>query len=128
MGEDATQRADAQRLLTMTQDEVRRNNKRAEAMQAVMGGTDETVAAEKERGGKMMADTMSAIAANGQARKDAAAEQYLQAQAGIDQQKMQMQADKANNISSAIQGVMGAAGGIANAFSGGGSNAARVTQ
>ena len=36
MGEDATQRADAQRLLTMTQDEVRRNNRRAEAMQAVM--------------------------------------------------------------------------------------------
>ena len=128
MGEDATQRAEVQRLITMTQDEARRNNKRAEAMQAVMGGTDETVAAEKERGGKMMADTMSAIAANGQARKDAAAEQYLQAQAGIDQQKMQMQADKANNISSAIQGVMGAAGGIANAFSGGGSNAARVTQ
>ena len=32
MGEDATQRADVQRLITMTQDEARRNNKRAEAM------------------------------------------------------------------------------------------------
>lgn len=123
MGEDSTQLADAQRRLTMTQDEVRRNNKRAEAMQAVMGGTDETVAAEKERGGKMVADTMSAIAANGQARKDRAAEQYMQAQAGIDQQRMALADEKAANISSAVQGALGAAGNIAGAFSGGGSMA-----
>lgn len=45
--EDATQRADAQRILTMTEESIKNRNKQAAATAAVMGGTEESVAAAK---------------------------------------------------------------------------------
>ena len=45
--EDATQRADAQRILTMTEESIKNRNKVAAGAQAVMGGTEESVAATK---------------------------------------------------------------------------------
>lgn len=68
--EDATQRADAQRLLTMTEEAIKRQNKAAEGRRAVMGGTDESVSAEKEAGNKAYADVVSQIAASAADRKD----------------------------------------------------------
>ena len=43
--EDYTQRADAQRILTQTEESIKNRNKQAAGIQAVMGGTDESVAA-----------------------------------------------------------------------------------
>lgn len=43
--EDSTQRADAQRILTMTQDSIRERNRQASGAQAVMGGTEGVAAA-----------------------------------------------------------------------------------
>ena len=40
--EDATQRADAQRILTQTEESIRNRNRQAAGAQAVMGGTDES--------------------------------------------------------------------------------------
>lgn len=45
--EDATQRADAQRILTMINESIRQRNQQAAGAQAVMGGTEESVAAAK---------------------------------------------------------------------------------
>ena len=56
--EDATQRADAQRILTMTEDSIKRRNKAAAGTAAVMGGTDESVAAEKAANAQTMADAL----------------------------------------------------------------------
>ena len=44
--EDATQRADAQSILTRTEEALRARNKAAEGAAAVMGGTEKSVAAE----------------------------------------------------------------------------------
>lgn len=47
--EDYTQRADAQRILTQTEESIKNRNKQAAGIQAVMGGTDESLAAAKKR-------------------------------------------------------------------------------
>jgi hypothetical protein len=80
--EDATQRADAQRLLTMTEEAIKQRNKAAEGRRAVMGGTDESVAAEKEAGNKAYADVVSQIAASAADRKDAIERQYQERKEG----------------------------------------------
>lgn len=114
--EDATQRADAQRLITMTEDALKRRNKAAQGVQAVMGGTNESVAADKEASVKALADTASQITANAAGRKDAIEEQYMQNKSGLNAQLNEISSQKANSISDAIAGVGDAAGGIAGAF------------
>lgn len=68
--EDATQRADAQRILTEAMDRIKRRNQAAAGAAAVMGSSPETVAVEKEANAHELADTASQIAAAGAARKD----------------------------------------------------------
>ncbi len=68
--EDATQRADAQRILAQTEESIKQRNKQAAGSAAVMGGTDESVAAAKAANNQALADATSQIAANAEARKD----------------------------------------------------------
>jgi hypothetical protein len=82
--EDATQRADAQRLLTMTEEAIKQRNKAAEGRRAVMGGTEESVAAEKEAGNRVYADVVSQIAANAADRKDEIEKQYQEKKEGYE--------------------------------------------
>ena len=110
--EDATQRADAQRLLSMTRDTIRERNRSTAGRQAVMGGTDAAVAAEKERNNKLYGDTLSRINAQGEARKDKIEGIYLNRADRIDKSMQQTEQDRANAITSAIKGV-GAAGAAA---------------
>ena len=79
-------------------------------MQAVMGGTDESVAAAKEANAKALADTASQIAVNAEARKDAIEQQYLQTDNELTQQLNAIQQGKANAIAGAVKGVADAAG------------------
>ena len=81
--EDTTQRADAQRILTLTEDNIKRRNKAAEGTQAVMGGTEESVAATKAANAQALADATSTIAVNGEQRKDAIEGQYRQRDAAL---------------------------------------------
>lgn len=74
--EDATQRADAQRLLSETEEAIRQRNRAAEGKAALMGGTDESVEAARAANAAQYADTASRIAAAGDARKDAIERQY----------------------------------------------------
>ena len=103
--EDATQRADAQRLLTMTEESIRKRNQQAAGSAAVMGGTDESVAAAKEANGKALSDTMSNINASAEARKDQIEQSYRQKDDEYVNQLNQIEQGKANAISGAVQGV-----------------------
>lgn len=107
--EDATQRADAQRILTMTEESIKNRNKQAAGAQAVIGGTDESVAAAKAANNEALASATSQIAANADARKDAIEQQYMQKDDQYVQQLNQIEQGKAQAVSQAIQGVTSAA-------------------
>lgn len=108
--EDATQRADAQRILTLTQENIKNRNKAAAGVQAVMGGTDESTAAAKEANNKALAAATATIAVNGEQRKDAIEGQYRERDAALNEQLNQIEKGKAEAIGQAVQGVSSAAG------------------
>lgn len=113
---DATQRADAQRAIQMTMEDVRKRNQQARAMQAVAGGTDASVAAEKAANNQAIADTMSSIAADAADRKDQIQQQYRATKSNLNGQLNQLEMGKAEAIGQAVQGVTGAANKIAGAI------------
>ena len=110
--EDATQRADAQRILTMTMDRMRRRNQAAAGTAAVMGSSPEAVAAEKQANAQALADAASQIAAAGAARKDQVENQYLAQKNALTQQQIAVKNQQAQNIAQATgaagQALMGA--------------------
>lgn len=114
--EDATQRADAQRILTKTEEAIKNRNKAAAGTQAVMGGTEESVAAAKAANNQALADATSQIAVNADRRKDQIEQQYQARDQQLQAQLNDMEVNKANAISQAVQGVARAGGGIAEAF------------
>lgn len=114
--EDATQRADAQRILTKTEESIRKRNRQAAGAQAVMGGTEESVAAAKAANNQALADATSQIAVNAEARKDQIEQTYQQRDAQIDDALNNLEIKKTEAISSAVQGVTQAGAGIAGAF------------
>lgn len=107
--EDATQRADAQRLLTMTEESVKKRNQQAAGSAAVMGGTDESVAAAKEANNQALSQTMGNINASADARKDNIEQTYRQKDDEYVNQLNQLEQGKANAIAGAVQGVANAA-------------------
>lgn len=114
--EDATQRADAQRILTKTEESIRNRNRQAAGAQAVMGGTEESVAAAKAANNQALADATSQIAVNAEARKGQIAQAYQQRDARIDDALNNLETGKAQAVSSAVQGVALAGAGMAGAF------------
>lgn len=106
--EDPTQRADAQRLLTLTAERIKERNKAAAGAAAVAGGTEESVAATKEANAKALADTASQIAAQGDARKDAIEAQYMAKKDALNAQQNQAEMQKAQAIAQAT-GALGSA-------------------
>lgn len=111
--EDATQRADAQAILTKTEESIRNRNRQAAGVQAVMGGTEDSVAAAKEANNEALAQATTNIAVNGEARKDAIESQYQQNEAAATQQLTDIERGKAAAISQATQGVVAAGAGMA---------------
>ena len=103
--EDPLQRASAQRVLTRTQEMLRDRNKAAAGRAAVMGGTEESVAAEKARNNEALAEAASRIAAQGDAQKDAIEQQYRATKQGLTQQQIGIEQQRANNIAQAAAGV-----------------------
>lgn len=114
--EDATQRADAQRILTKTEEAIRNRNRAAAGTQAVMGGTEESVAAAKAANNEALADATSQIAAGAEARKDQIEQNYQQRDSQLDEALNNLEINKAQAISSAMQGMAQAGAGIAGAF------------
>lgn len=114
--EDATQRADAQRILTQTEESIRNRNRQAAGAQAVMGGTDESTAATKAANAQALADATSQIAAGAENRKDQIEQTYQQRDSQINEALNNLEINKAQAISQAVQGVAKAGAGIAGAF------------
>lgn len=114
--EDATQRADAQRILAKTEEAIRDRNRQAAGAQAVMGGTEESVAAAKAANNQALADATSRIAVNADAHKDQLDMAYQQRDAQIDDALNNIEMGKAQAVSAAAQGVAQAGAGIAGAF------------
>ena len=114
--EDATQRADAQRILTQTEESIKQRNRAAAGSAAVMGGTDESVAAAKAANNEALADATAQIAANADARKDSIEATYLQNDSAFVEQLNAIEQGKAQAISQAVQGVANAGASIAGAF------------
>ena len=108
--EDATQLASAQHILSLTEENIRNRNKSAAGNQAVMGGTEESTAAAKAANNQALADATAQIAINGEQRKDAIEQQYMQRDAELNNQLNQIEMGKAKAISEAAQGVASAAG------------------
>lgn len=102
--EDATQRADAQRILTQTEESIKQRNKQAAGSAAVMGGTDESVAAAKAANNQALADATSQIAANAEARKDNIEATYMANDNAFVEQLNQLEQGKAQAIGQAVQG------------------------
>lgn len=107
--EDATQRADAQRILTQTEESIKQRNKASAGSAAVMGGTDESVAAAKAANNQALADATSQIAAQADARKDNIEATYMANDNAFVEQLNQIEQGKAQAISGAVQGVANAA-------------------
>lgn len=103
--EDSTQRADAQRILTQTEDAIKQRNKAAAGSAAVMGGTDESVAAAKSANNQALADTTSQIAAQADSRKDNIEATYLSNDNAFAEQLNEIERGKAKAIAGAVQGV-----------------------
>ena len=114
--EDATQRADAQRILAITRDNIRKRNQAAAGAQAVMGGTEESMAAAREANNEALAEATSQIAVNGERRKDAIEQQYKTTDADLQNRLNDMEIGKANAIAQAVRGVGSAGAGIAGAL------------
>lgn len=110
--EDATQRADAQRMLTLTAERMKRANRAAAGTAAVMGGSAESVAAAKAASNQALADTASQIAAAGAARKDNIENQYIERKNTLQNQINELDAQK----QSALDIASGAIGGAASGF------------
>ncbi len=114
--EDATQRADAQRILSLTEESIKQRNKAAEGAAAVMGGTDESVAAAKAANNRALANATSLIAANADARKDNIEATYRENDDMYVDKLNDYQHRKAEAVSTAVKEAGNAAAKIAENF------------
>lgn len=114
--EDATQRADAQRILTMTQDAIRKRNQATAGAQAVMGGTEESAAAARAANNEVLADATSQIAVAGDVRKDNIESQYMATKADLNNQLNALEQNKAAEIAKGVNGVTGTASELVKLF------------
>lgn len=110
--EDSTQRADAQRLLSITEDRIKKRNKAAAGTAAVMGGTGESVAAAQASGNQAMADAVSQINAAGEARKGQIEQQYMTRKDQLDNTMRELEGQKSSTLDLVMAGVGGAAKGV----------------
>lgn len=111
--EDATQRADAQALLSRTEEAIRDRNRAAAGRQAVIGGTDEAVAATRAANSAALADTAAQIVANNEQRKDQIEQTYLSRRDSLDDQLNGMDAQRSQDVATATSGLLNTAGSIA---------------
>lgn len=111
--EDATQRADAQAILARTEAAIKSRNRAASGAAAVMGGTEESVAATKAANSQALADATATIAINGDRRKDSIEAQYQAKEEALQSQLNDLERQKAGNVAQAAMGVAQAGANIA---------------
>lgn len=85
--EDATQRADVQRMLSRTNEAIKARNRAAAGKKAVIGGTDASLASTQQANARAVGDALSEVAAKAEARKDNIEAQYRERKADLDAQE-----------------------------------------
>ena len=110
--ENYLESAEAQAAIAKAREMAREQMATARGMQAVMGGTDASVAAAAQSANKMLSDTMSGIAATSTARKDAAEQQYLGQNNALAQQLIATYQNKAAQNAAAGNSALGVLGNI----------------
>lgn len=127
--EDATQRADAQRMLTRANDDIRKRTQAAYGRKAVVGGTDASLASTQQANAEAMGNAMSNIVTNAEARKDNIEAQYRERDQQLEAQKSGVEAAaeqaKRENTAAAATGAINAMASVA-ANSGGTTGASKV--
>lgn len=99
--EDYADTAAGQRLITQAKDYAKEHWKKAQGAAKVGGATDESAAATKEAGNKMVGNTISGIAAADTARKDRIDAQYRAMDNSLAQQQIAVEQNRAAQISQA---------------------------
>ncbi len=108
--EDATQRADAQRMLSRTNEAIAARNRAAAGKRAVMGGTDASLASTQQANANAMGQAVADITVNAQNRKDDIEAQYRERDQQLRDQAEQVKATaKAARLNAVAQAATGAA-------------------
>lgn len=108
MASDYTKRADVQNILRKQKELFQEQYQKARATNLVAGGTDESLALQQAQANETMGETMSNVAENAAAYKDAVEEQYRAKDSQLNQQEAALEMQKGQNIAQAA-GQMGAA-------------------
>lgn len=106
MNQDYTQRAESQRMLELTRQELKRRSDAAAGRQAVMGMTDSGMAAERELAGATMADTAAKIASQGEAKKEGLEDSYAKEQQANAEERAKLEGHKLTTIGNAVGGLI----------------------
>ncbi len=110
--EVGTESASAQRALTAMRDAQRQRMNRASGAAAVSGASSESVAAEKAAANKTIGDTVSAIAARDDARKERVDKEYRREKRAIENARDNISLQKMQNTASATSQALNTAGNI----------------
>lgn len=107
-----TESASAQRALTAMRDAQKERMNRASGAAAVSGASSESVAAEKAAANKAIGDTVSAIAARDDARKERVDKEYRREKRAIDNARDNISLQNQKNTATATSQLLNTAGNI----------------
>ena len=107
-----TESASAQRALTAMRDAQQQRMNRASGAAAVSGASSESVAAEKAAANKTIGDTVSAIAARDDARKERVDDEYRRERRAIENARDNISLQKQQNTAAATSQALNTAGNI----------------
>ena len=110
--EVGTESASAQRALTAMRDAQQERMNRASGAAAVSGASSESVAAEKAAANKAIGDTVSAIAARDDARKERVDDEYRRERRAIENARDNISLQKQQNTAAATSQALNTAGNI----------------
>lgn len=92
MSQDYTQRADVQAAINKQRELLNEQYDKARATNVVTGGTDESLALQKQAANRSLSDTAAAVAARGADYKDSIERQYMSRKAGLeDMERMKLE-------------------------------------
>lgn len=111
--EDGLQRSYAQELLTHTHENIMSRNRAAAGTAAVMGGTEESLAATKAANAKEEAAVMGDLASQESRRKDSVEQQYMARNDQYDETLRNLRGQKQSILDIAGGALGGAASGFA---------------
>lgn len=118
MAEDYTQRSEVQNILRKQRELLNEQYQRARATNIVAGGTDESLALQQQAANEAMGDTTADIAANASNYKDSVENQFWAQDAALNQQQISVEQAKAQFIAQAADQVGSAVSGLVTGVSG----------